>query len=71
VAAILETRRFVLFTIPPVREMDLVSAVDVFASAIRAVGGKPLYEVKIVSAEKARRDRNIEGMCVLSLQMPR
>jgi hypothetical protein len=40
VAAILETRRIVLFTLPAVREMDLVGAVDVFASANRAVGGK-------------------------------
>src|ERR1700730_6431119 len=62
-----ETKRIVLFTLPPVREIDLVGAVDVFTSANRAVGGKPLYDIKIVNAEKARADRKIAGMCGLSL----
>src|ERR1700745_1280324 len=62
-----ETKRIVLFTLPPVREIDLVGAVDVFTSANRAVGGKPLYGIKIVNAEKARADRKIAGMCGLSL----
>jgi transcriptional regulator GlxA family with amidase domain len=62
-----ETKRIVLFTLPPVREIDLVGAVDVFASANRALGGKPLYDIKIVNAEKARADRKIAGMCGLSL----
>jgi hypothetical protein len=57
----------VLFTLPPVREIDLVGAVDVFTSANRTVGGKPLYDIKIVNAEKARADRKIAGMCGLSL----
>ena len=61
-----ETKRIVLFTLPPVREIDLVGAVDVFTSANRAVGGKPLYDIKIVNAEKARADRKIAGMCGLS-----
>jgi hypothetical protein len=34
-----ESKRIVLFTLPPVREIDLVGAVDVFTSANRAVGG--------------------------------
>jgi transcriptional regulator GlxA family with amidase domain len=68
VAPSVETKRIVLFTLPPVREMDLVGAVDVFTSANRTVGGKPLYDIKIVSAEKARPDRRIDGMCGLSLQ---
>ncbi|MGA8476744.1 MAG: DJ-1/PfpI family protein [Chthoniobacterales bacterium] len=62
-----ETNRIVLFTLPPVREIDLVGAVDVFTSANRAMGGKPLYDIKIVNAEKARGDRKIAGMCGLSL----
>jgi transcriptional regulator GlxA family with amidase domain len=62
-----ETRRIVFFTLPPVREIDLVGAVDVFTSANRAVGGKPLYEIKIVNAEKARADGKIAGMCGLAL----
>jgi transcriptional regulator GlxA family with amidase domain len=61
------TKRIVLFTLPPVREIDLVGAVDVFTSANRAAGGKPLYDIKIVSAEKARADGKIAGMCGLSL----
>ncbi len=62
-----ETKHIVFFTLPPVREIDLVGAVDVFTSANRAVGGKPLYGIKIVNAEKARADRKIAGMCGLSL----
>jgi transcriptional regulator GlxA family with amidase domain len=62
-----ETKGIVLFTLPPVREIDLVGAVDVFTSANRAVGGKPLYDIKIVNAERARADRKIAGMCGLSL----
>src|SRR5258708_32270455 len=62
-----ETKRIVLFTLPPVREIDLVGAVDVFTSANRAVGGKPLYDIKIVNAEKARGDRKIAGLYGLSL----
>src|SRR5260221_2334099 len=58
-----ETKRIVFFTLPPVREIDLVGAVDVFTSANPAVGGKPLYGIKIVNAEKARADRKIAGMC--------
>jgi len=61
------TKRIVLFTLPPVREIDLVGAVDVFTSANRAAGGKPLYDLKIVSAEKARADGKFAGMCGLSL----
>ena len=62
-----EIKRIVLFTLPPVREIDLVGAVDVFTSANRAMGGKPLYDIKIVNAEKARGDRKIAGMCGLWL----
>ena len=62
-----ETKRIVLFTLPPVREIDLVGAVDVFTSANRTVGGKPLYDIKIVNAEKALADKKISGMCGLSL----
>ena len=61
-----ETKRIVIFTLPPVREIDLVGAADVFTSANRAAG-EPLYEVKIVSAEKASADKKISGMCGLSL----
>jgi transcriptional regulator GlxA family with amidase domain len=64
-----ETKRIVFFTLPPVREIDLVGAVDVFTSANRAVGSKPLYDIKIVNAEKARADRKIAGMCGLSLYL--
>jgi transcriptional regulator GlxA family with amidase domain len=62
-----ETKRIVLFTLPPVREIDLVGAADVFTSANRAVGGEPLYDIKIVNAKKAPADRKISGMCGLSL----
>src|ERR1700746_2303275 len=45
-----ETKRIVFFTLPPVREIDLVGAADVFTSANRAAGCKPLYYIKIVNA---------------------
>jgi transcriptional regulator GlxA family with amidase domain len=61
------TKRIVFFTLPPVREIDLVGPLDVFTSANRAVGGKPLYDLQIVSAEKARPDGKIAGMGGLSL----
>jgi transcriptional regulator GlxA family with amidase domain len=61
------TKRIVFYTLPPVREIDLVGPVDVFTSANRAVGGKPLYDIKIINAEKARADGKIAGMCSLSL----
>jgi transcriptional regulator GlxA family with amidase domain len=63
----LETKRIVLFTLPPVREIDLVGAADVFTSANRAREREPLYEINIVNAEKAPADRKISGMCGLSL----
>ena len=63
----LETKRIVLFTLPPVREIDLVGAADVFTSANRAGDGEPLYEINIVNAEKAPADRKPSGMCGLSL----
>jgi hypothetical protein len=47
-----ETKRIVIFTLPPVREIDSVGAADVFTSANRAAAGEPLYEITIVSAEK-------------------
>ena len=59
------TKRIAFFTLPPVREIDLVGAVDVFTSANRAVG-KPLYDIQIINAEKARTDGKIAGMCGLS-----
>src|SRR5438132_13886254 len=62
-----ETQGIFFLTLPPVREIDLVWVVVVFTSAIRAVGGKPLYGIKIVNAEKKRADRKIAGMCGLSL----
>jgi len=52
------TKRIVIFTLPPVREIDLVGAADVFTSANRAVAGEPLYEVKIVCAEKPPKTAN-------------
>jgi transcriptional regulator GlxA family with amidase domain len=55
------TKRVVLFGLPPVREMDLIGAVDVFATANQIAGGKPLYDLKIVSAETVKRGR-IAGM---------
>jgi hypothetical protein len=51
----LQTKRIVIFTQPPAREIDLVGAADVFTSANRAAAGEPLYEVRIVSGKNFRR----------------
>jgi transcriptional regulator GlxA family with amidase domain len=63
-----QPKRIVFYTLPPIREIDLVAAFDVFTSANWAKRGKPLYEITIVSAEKARADKNIAGMCGLNLR---
>ena len=59
-------KRIVFFGLPPVREIDLIGAIDVFATANQIAGGKPLYDLKIVSAEPVKR-RQITGMFGVSL----
>lgn len=58
------TRRLVFFVVPAVRELDLIGAVDVFASANRIAGGRPLYDVEVISAERGAK---VAGMCGISL----
>ena len=60
------TRRVVFFGLPPVREIDLIGAVDVFATANQIAGKKPLYDLKIISAEPIK-GRLIAGMFGVSL----
>ncbi|SDT97167.1 transcriptional regulator, AraC family with amidase-like domain [Verrucomicrobium sp. GAS474] len=60
------TKRIVFFGLPPVREIDLIGAIDVFATANQLAGGKPLYELKVIAAEPVRGKR-IAGMFGLSL----
>ncbi|MEI9999280.1 MAG: GlxA family transcriptional regulator [Verrucomicrobiota bacterium] len=66
-AALAVTRRIVLFCLPPVREIDLVGAVEVFTTANRLAGGKPLYSLKVISAVPLGRSRQIAGMGGLGL----
>lgn len=68
-AAPIGTKRIVFFTLPPVREIDLVGAMDVFTSANRLAGDKPLYDLRVVNAEKVRGG-TIAGMSGLSLTCP-
>jgi transcriptional regulator GlxA family with amidase domain len=60
------TKRIVFFGLPPVREIDLIGAVDVFATANQIARGKPLYDLKIISAEPVKR-KQIAGMFGVSL----
>jgi transcriptional regulator GlxA family with amidase domain len=60
------TKRIVFFGLPPIREFDLIGAVDVFATANQINGGKPLYDLKILSAESVK-DSRIAGMFGVSL----
>jgi transcriptional regulator GlxA family with amidase domain len=55
------TKQIVFFGLPPVREIDLIGAVDVFSTANQLAGGKPLYDLKIISAEIVKKER-IAGM---------
>ena len=56
-------RRVVLLVMPPVRELDLVGIVDVFASANRVLPVERHYQIEIVTTA---RERNIAGMQGLS-----
>ncbi len=62
----LGSKRIVFFGLPPVREIDLIGALDVFATANQIAGGKPLYDFKIISAEPVKR-KQIAGMFGVSL----
>lgn len=71
-AASTGTKRIVFFGLPPIREIDLIGAIDVFVTANQISGGKPLYELKVISAETGRGSRGnrgsrIAGMFGLSL----
>jgi len=65
-AAPLGTKRIVFFCLPPVREIDLIGAVDVFGTANQVTGGKPLYDLKIISA-KTQKGLRLAGMFGVSL----
>ncbi|WP_265594062.1 AraC family transcriptional regulator [Haloferula sp. BvORR071] len=56
-------RRLVLLVMPPVRELDLVGIVDVFASANRLLPSERRYQIEIVTTS---REPNIAGMQGLS-----
>jgi len=60
------TKRVVFFGLPPVREIDLIGAIDVFSTANQISGGKPLYELKVISAEPVKGGR-LSGMFGVSL----
>jgi transcriptional regulator GlxA family with amidase domain len=60
------TKSIVFFALPPVRELDLIGAIDVFSTANQIAGGKPLYDLKIVSAEIVKGAR-IAGMFGIDL----
>jgi transcriptional regulator GlxA family with amidase domain len=57
-------KRVVLLVIPPVEELDLVGPVEVFGTANRLLGRRPLYRVEVVTNTT---DRRIAGACGLSL----
>ena len=45
-----QPRRVVIIAGPPVRALDVFGPAEVFTDANRMSGGKPIYEVEIVSA---------------------
>ena len=53
------SRRIVLLVLPPVRELDLVGIVDVFASANQLLPSERRYKIEIANADSAP---HIEGM---------
>lgn len=58
-----EAKRIVFLLLPPVRELDVVGPVDVFATANR-LSGRQLYEVVVLGTE---RELTVVGMSGLSL----
>jgi len=52
-------RRLVLLAVPPVRELDLVGIVDVFATANSLLSAEQRYNIEIVTTT---RDRGLAGM---------
>ncbi len=45
------------FALPPVREIDLIGAIDVFGATNQIAGGKPLYNLKVIGAEPVKGGR--------------
>jgi len=60
------SKRIVFFCLPPVLEVDLIGAVDVFGTANQLSGGKPLYDLKIISA-KIQKGSRLAGTFGVSL----
>jgi transcriptional regulator GlxA family with amidase domain len=52
----------VILTVPPVRELDLVGIVDVFASANRVVAPESRYQIEIVTLDPRGRTEGMQGL---------
>ena len=59
-----ERKRIALLVFPPVREIDIVGPLDVFSTANRLSGKRPLYEVTVI---RTGSKHEIVGMSGLSL----
>ena len=49
-ANVARVRRVVIIAVPPARMLDIVGPAEVFTDANKLRGGKPAYEVEIISA---------------------
>ena len=64
-AAASNTKRIVFLCVPPILGTDLIGAFDAFGMANKVSGGKPLYDLKVISAGSRKRGP-IAGMFGLS-----
>jgi len=55
-------RRLVLLAVPPVRELDLVGIVDVFATANGLLSAEQRYNIEIVTTARARGLAGMQGL---------
>lgn len=60
-----ESKRVVLLVFPPVRELDIVGPLDVFATANR-LAARDLYEVVIVGSDDEKTVAGMSGLNILS-----
>jgi transcriptional regulator GlxA family with amidase domain len=55
-------RRVVILTVPPVRELDLVGIVDVFATANGLIPPENRYQIEIITLDERGRTGGMQGL---------
>jgi transcriptional regulator GlxA family with amidase domain len=63
-----ESKRIAFLVFPPVRELDIVGSLDVFSTANRLSGKRPLYEVTVIHTESRHEVVGMSGLSLLGHQ---